>query len=671
MTWPTEGSNPPPAKHWVRRWARKVLILGMFALIPPGVAWVLAPRPGERSVHIEAFRYGKRPAVIRCTRGDILRLTFSALDTGHSFFVEEFDIDAKITPGRHEVAVYRVKNPTVPPQWTREVTVQAVVPGALGWLFSKVHYRCHVWCGPMHAFEHGNLILEPNLLLWAGSGLVLGIFSLALWSLWFEPGLLGLSRVNQADDNEAVNVAVHIPGVKPILAWGPLQYVLLLASGAVFYFVVLSALMGTKVAGRNFGVIFTWIIWLFLLVVIVVPWGGRLWCLICPIPALGEFISRGGRLRPRAPQQSPLALHSASFSSDFMHQELADRGSAWGIVTRTLILLAIGTFSPAIVAIPRLTGWILLTLLLLATSLGVIAGYRAFCLKMCPVASFLGAYGQLAKLGVRPADRGKCQKCRSHACQHGNERGWPCPYKLRMGELRDDLECGWCLECFKSCPFDNVSVRFRAFGSAVRFRHWIQAWQACVLAVLAIAYSLVYLGPWPELRDCVNLVDEFNPRLFLTYAACLWLTAVVGAPGALFLLASLGSLLARKAIPATTSAKIAAKGVLPLGLAIWAAFVWHITCANGSFVLQVLSDPLGWGWNLFGTANVPWRQIWPEGIPFVQVLFMLMGWYYALKVTGREWFQRCPSPYERIAGTLPVWLALGAMALAMVKFFAD
>ena len=39
----------------------------------------------------------------------------------------------------------------------------------------------------------------------------------------------------------------------------------------------------------------------------------------------------------------------------------------------------------------------------------------------------------------------------------------------------------------------------------------------------------------------------------------------------------------------------------------WAAFSLSFVLANASYILVALSDPFGWGWNLFGTASVAWQ----------------------------------------------------------------
>ena len=67
--------------------------------------------------------------MIRVHRGDRLHMTFSSLDTGHSFFLEEFDIDAKFSPGSTRVERFRVSDPTAPVEVTDTVVFEARHPG--------------------------------------------------------------------------------------------------------------------------------------------------------------------------------------------------------------------------------------------------------------------------------------------------------------------------------------------------------------------------------------------------------------------------------------------------------------------------------------------------------------------------------------------------------------
>jgi hypothetical protein len=65
--------------------------------------------------------------------------------------------------------------------------------------------------------------------------------------------------------------------------------------------------------------------------------------------------------------------------------------------------------------------------------------------------------------------------------------------------------------------------------------------------------------------------------------------------------------------------------LVPLGLAIWMAFTVSFTFVNFSYAWPALSDPFGWGWNLFGTANLTWTPYLTGLIPYLQVPMLLSG----------------------------------------------
>ena len=70
--------------------------------------------------------------------------------------------------------------------------------------------------------------------------------------------------------------------------------------------------------------------------------------------------------------------------------------------------------------------------------------------------------------------------------------------------------------------------------------------------------------------------------------------------------------------------------LVPLGLLAWIAFRFPLIMMNGSYIVQVISDPFGWGWDLFGTASVPWTPIYPEVIPYLQTFILMIGLVYSI-----------------------------------------
>ncbi|HEY3365183.1 MAG TPA: hypothetical protein VGK74_09040, partial [Symbiobacteriaceae bacterium] len=73
-------------------------------------------------------------------------------------------------------------------------------------------------------------------------------------------------------------------------------------------------------------------------------------------------------------------------------------------------------------------------------------------------------------------------------------------------------------------------------------------------------------------------------------------------------------------------------GLVPIGLMAWIAFSFAILFPNGSYTVKVISDPFGWGWNLFGTANFPWTPFGLRLMPYLQVATLLFGFVYSADV---------------------------------------
>lgn len=647
---------------WKPRVWRALILLG-FAAVPAGLCQFLAEPPQRRDIHVEAFRYGKEPSVIRCNRGDRLHLTFSTRDTGHSFFIEEFDLDAKISPGNREVTVFGTSDPGAAPQIKEEVVLTAEHPGWGRYLISKSHYRCHVWCGPMHAFEHGNLVIEPNTLLFAGLGLLLGIPVVGLISL------LGQLRQRSAapppvTPTDGWDIFGHLPWLKRLMKRRGFQPAFVAIATILLYLVILTTLFGTHMSGRNLGIMLMWVVWMFLLTALMTPLGGRIWCLFCPLPAPGEAAQRGAITGVRT--GSTCGYNNRFFGMNRSWPRWLSND--W---PRMIAFLVTGTLSTVLVATPALSGWLVLGLIVLAVVTALVFRLRAFCRYLCPVTAFVGLYGRSGKLALRAADPAVCDKCKLRSCQNGSDKGWACPYGLCVGEINENTDCGLCTECIKTCPYDNVTLRWRPFGCETKIRSTGEAWLAMAMLVLGTSYCLMHLGHWPALRDYVNIIDKGNWDLFGIYAVVLWGTALAGLPALMLLLAGAGRRLARATQSTWELMTASTGGLVPMGLMVWVAFVIPMLMVNISFVLQSFSDPFGWGWDFFGTSSMPWHQLWPGLIPWLQVACILIGLKYALRNTWRIWLGLTRSPGPALRGMIPVGAFLVGLAGWFIWFFAN
>jgi 4Fe-4S binding protein len=417
----------------------------------------------------------------------------------------------------------------------------------------------------------------------------------------------------------------RLPLLKPVLTsrWPQLCLQVIALGG--FTVAILAGLAGTPVGNHNFSIVFVWIAWWALLMLVAVPLFGRGWCSICPIPLPGEWIQRGAMLKPSG-RGLGLGLRWPNKLRNIWIQNGA------------FVLVAL--FSAVVLTQPRVTALLLAAFLFVATGVSLVFERRAFCRYLCPVGGFIGLYSQLAPVEVRVKDPALCAGHTKKTCYLGSADGYGCPWQVFPGSLVKNTYCGLCVECLRTCPSDNITVNLRPFGADLQQpagRKLDEAFKAFVMLGSALVYSAVMLGPWGALKSAAYTLGSLT---WLVYALA-FLVLVFGLLPGLFWLAIRA---ARALSPSRTSTRqmfIAFAYVLvPLGLAAWIAFSLSFVFSNLSYLWPVLSDPLGWGWNLFGTAGAEWTPYLSRIVPGLQTAVLLAGLVWssatARKIAGEQ-----------------------------------
>ncbi len=418
-----------------------------------------------------------------------------------------------------------------------------------------------------------------------------------------------------------INLLERAPLLKRILKARAFQPVLMLLTLAVFTLAILTGIAGTPAGSRNFGIIFVWIVWWALLMMVLVPFFGRLWCTVCPIPAPGEWLQRRAIVQRRP-------------------GKLWTRGLRWPRRLKNMWLqnfgfLGVAMFSTIILTRPNVSAWLLLSFLLLGVGLSALYKNRVFCRYVCPVGGFIGLYSLLSPLELRVADPDVCANHKTKDCITGNENGYGCPWMVFPGSLTRNVYCGMCFECLKTCPQDNIVLNLRPFGSdlmVAKERRLDEAYKAFIMLGCALHYSAVLLGPWGWLKSWANM--DTLPHWAL-YAAGFVTFNLALLPGLFGLMVWLIRRFTHQQRPFRQMFVDYAYALIPLGLAAWIAFSFGFVLVNGSYALAVLSDPFGWGWNLFGTAGTPWTPLGTSLIPFLQVGVLTAGLLFALNTAHK------------------------------------
>jgi polyferredoxin len=473
-----------------------------------------------------------------------------------------------------------------------------------------------------------------------------------------------------------VDVLRLMPRVERLIRTRWFQFAVVFPNLLLFSLFLLAGIFGTPVGNRNVIIVFVWILWWFLLISLMVPFASRLWCMMCPFPFFGEWIQRRALIRTRSfdPRVKKDGPGIAIGRNRYFGRNLRWPKALTNIWIQNIGFLALCTFSALFLTRPIVTVVVLGSLFLIATGLHVVYRQRTFCSYVCPVSGFLSLFSMASTLEVRPRDTGVCATCKEKACLAGSEKGWGCPWLLYPSKLERNNYCGLCMECVKTCTHDNMTVKLRPFCSDTTLKGYDEAWKAFIMLALAAAYSVLYQGPWGLFKDWANIAEKGNWPGFLTYTAALWSLSLLLIPGIYVLAVQFGRALARHRpgesdqAPAPAFKEVFLAFVyplVPLGLLAWVTFSLPLLLVNGSYILMVLSDPFGWGWNLFGTAKIPWTPLVPQWGPYLQVPLLLTGLYYGLK-TGRAHAQRL---FGNRSSAIKAFAPVATVLTACVVFF--
>ena len=408
----------------------------------------------------------------------------------------------------------------------------------------------------------------------------------------------------------------RIPFIKNALKCRYPQMAVFIVMLAGYIFAILAGLIGTPVGSHNFSIVFVWIAWWAILILVAVPFFGRGWCAVCPIPLPGEWLQRGAVLSPPDKKTKWLNLRWPKFLRNIWLQNIS------------FLLLAL--FSSVLLTTPNITGIVLAAMLFAAIGLSTIFERRAFCRYLCPVGGFIGLYSQTAPIELRIKDKQVCVTCEGKPCYNGSQAGYGCPWDVFPGGLTKNTYCGLCMECIRTCPHDNIAVNLRPFSAdlAKPSTRMDEAFKAFIMLGSAMIYAGVLLGPWGVFKDAAYNVGT---SAWFIYAIIFLAIIFVILPGFF----TLGILKAKSTLPLKQRFASLATALIPLGLMFWVAFSLSFVLTNASYIIAALSDPLGLGWNLFGTANAIWQPMLFSILAPAQTLALVGGLIWSARTAQK------------------------------------
>jgi len=475
----------------------------------------------------------------------------------------------------------------------------------------------------------------------------------------------------------------RIPFIKWLVRKRWFQFAVITPNLAVFFILMLSGFYGIPVGNKNISILVVWILWWAALMILMVPIGGRLWCMMCPMPAIGEWLQRGTLTKKR--------------------DRINGLGRKWpkmfdNIWLQNISFLTVSSFIGVLTTRPLVTAVMLFVLVIvLPTILHLLFERRVFCRYVCPVSGFIGLYSMVAPIELRVKSREVCLKHIGKECFKGSENGYGCPWYEFPQNLNRNAYCGLCMECVKTCPLDNIALNLRLGGDDLLVEPWYgikkrgldEAFKVFIMTTLSILYALVFVGPYGWLKDLANalggatfkgiwspqgnlLVESFSLENFLIFAGLVWGSTLALTP-AIFLIFTMVSkiLSGLKHVPLKKFFIDFSYSLVPLSLMSWIAFSLYILLVNGSYIISALSDPFGWGWDMFGTKHFPWTPVLTSIIPYIQAALLLAGLYMSVKLAYRIARRMAPNSQTALKAAAPFTAMLIGLCLLYLGLWLD
>ncbi len=567
------------------------------------------------TISLEAKKYGYSPARIVVNKGDTVVLKPTSLDVTHGFLLDGYPVEAILKQQGLTFLKYnwQDENGNLQTDWDKVTEIEFTAEKS-----GKFSYRCTQTCGNLHPFMTGELIVRPNTPYHL-------FISLSIWMVFIMLLFFRVGSESLFTGFRRVNIMNLLPLFKRAVKLRSFQFFIILPGFIVFYLFILSSLQGSPVGNRNIAIIFVWILWWFALKAVFVPLGGRLWCMMCPLPAPAEWLSRKSLTTVRYFQKPFKKLHHRFTGLQKDWPKKMDN-----IWLQNILFLAMISGGIILITRPIATSIMFLIILILTLILSLIYRNRVFCLYLCPVGGFLGTYSMASMTEVRVIDPDICKKHKEKSCFTGGPNGWACPWNQYIGEMNRNNYCGLCMECIKSCPKDNVGIFARPFGSDQALRGYDEMFNVIIMVVVAIVFSITMLGPWGIIKDAANVTESRQIIPYLIYVVSIWGMALLVFPGLFAVTAKGANFLAGRPVSDRAITLRLVYILIPVGIFSWIAFSLPSVMVNYSYILSVVSDPLGLGWNIFGTADYPFKPFYPEWIPIMQGMILLAGLYFGL-----------------------------------------
>ncbi len=451
---------------------------------------------------------------------------------------------------------------------------------------------------------------------------------------------------------------LHLPLLGPLLRWKHNRTVAQLVLFALAAAIIVDGLLGSPLAAKNVATVAAWVHYRGL-VVLALLLAGNLFCAACPfvLPRkVAKWLGRPTRRWPQALRNKWLAL--AGLLLIIYSYELFD---LW--------------------ASPWWTAWLTVAYFAVAFVLEAFFTRNSFCMYVCPLGTFNFLYSTISPLQITSRNTDICRDCEGHECINGSSTQQGCQLELFVPTIQSNMNCTFCLDCAKACPYDNVALAARIPGNELFQQTWRNrldlAWLAILSAFVALGNAFGMTPPVYVLEK--QLADLLNTE---SEALVLGLIYLIGAVVGPLLLVYLVAWLSRTLSAGTNRHGLTlhrmvmrhAYSFVPLGFAIWMAhYLFHfltgaltIIPAFQTFFQRTLH------WPILGEPNWQLATRFIPAVSTIQILQSVItygGLLAALALTLQAASRTQRNRRRLLLEALPWLILLIALAIASGSTF--
>lgn len=409
---------------------------------------------------------------------------------------------------------------------------------------------------------------------------------------------------------------------------------------------------GPRIAPQNLATAGVWVhyrgfVMLALLLV------GNLFCMGCPftIPRTAAHrLSRGGRRWPRALRNKWLAV--AVFVLFLFLYEWLDM---W--------------------ASPAITAWVIIGYFVSSFLLEALFAESPFCKYVCPLGTFNFAVSTVSPTQITVRDRDVCRTCPGKECINGSPQVLGCGTELFAPTLHSNLDCVFCLDCARACPFDNVALAVRPIGRELVEPAWPRRWDVSFLiiafAFAALSNAFGMVPPFYDLMTWLSVSTGIRSEIVLLALVFSVLNLALPAAAGLSA-AAISRALAGKPEPLRVTFSRFAPAFIPLAVALWLAhYAFHFLTGVLAIIPVLQTFLLDHGIAILG-AEPNWRLggiIPGDWILPLQTVMVLAGFAGSLYVGNRVGRRDLASRPVAARALLPWLILFAGMAAAGLATF--